>query len=292
MNCCYCNAQHTRLFLFVSKNYSLYVCKKCRLVFTYPQPSIQSTVRHNNEIFDSETEKNNRVAVFDSEYARAKGHVEEIKRFKSGGRYLDIGCSYGIAVRAAGNMGFEAFGVEPTKRAAQYARKNLQLNVSHGTVTDAHFPSKYFDVISMYDVLEHIPKFTNELKEVHRILKPDGVLAIQSPNIESFAAKALMMHWNWLLVPQHLWHFSAASLTRVLTDAGFTVVWKTTEDNVYDFASNYKSTIHIPLLGTGILFKVVRQLLYIAAYMTILCGTQLWCSVGKGGLLRVYAVKG
>lgn len=236
----------------------------------------------NEKVFDSVAERTARTAIYEREYARAIQHITELKRYKQSGRLLDVGCSYGISVKAAGDMGFDAWGVEPTKKAVAYAKKQLHLKVYHGTLDNVKFPSKSFDVVSLYDVLEHVPNLRLLLREIHRMLKPGGIIAIQSPNIESLAFSILRTRWNWLLVPQHLWHFSGRSLDRVLADAGFTVIGKTTEDNPYDFASNWKSTLRI---------RGVRYGLYLAAYAGITIGTHVWSMFGKGGLLRVYAQK-
>ena len=257
-------------------------CQSCSLVFTYPQPLKKAVTSHNTEVFNSEKELLGRTSIFEKEYARAQKHVREVMRFKPGGKLLDIGCSYGILVKAAKDLGFDARGVEPTKRAASYAAKRLHLSVIHGTVETASFAKNSFDVITLYDVLEHIPDFKKFLKEIRRILKSDGILVIQSPNVDSFAFRLLKTRWNWLLVPQHLWHFSGRSLTHVLADAGFSVIWKTTEDNPYDFASNLKSTLSV---------RGVRYAVYLAVYGAIAAGTKIWSRMGRGGLIRVYAEK-
>lgn len=282
MSCYYCTSDDVRHYLTVNTAYSLYHCDSCGLVFTYPQPRGKQVSTENEKVFDSVAERTARTAIYEREYARAIQHITELKRYKQSGRLLDVGCSYGISVKAAGDMGFDAWGVEPTKKAVAYAKKQLHLKVYHGTLDNVKFPSKSFDVVSLYDVLEHVPNLRLLLREIHRMLKPGGIIAIQSPNIESLAFSILRTRWNWLLVPQHLWHFSGRSLDRVLADAGFTVIGKTTEDNPYDFASNWKSTLRI---------RGVRYGLYLAAYAGITIGTHVWSMFGKGGLLRVYAQK-
>ena len=215
----------------------------------------------------------------------------ELQKFKTSGKFLDVGCSYGIGVKAAQDAGYDAYGIEPTKHAAIYAKKHLHERIIQSTLEKAKLRSDSFDIVTLYDVLEHIPNIKGFLKEIHRILKPGGLLAVQSPNIESFAARTLKTNWNWLLVPNHLWHFSSQSLSNVLKNSGFSVVLTTTEDNIYDFASNLKSNIHFPLLSSGVVFKGLRQILYICTYGFIALGTVMWHRIGKGGSLRIYSQK-
>jgi SAM-dependent methyltransferase len=289
--CSNCHSNKIRHFLDVDDTYALYQCCVCFLVFTDPQPVKSSVTNFNDEKYDSREEKESRLADFDQEYKRAKKHIVELKQFQSSGKLLDVGCSYGIGVKAAGDLGFEALGIEPTKKAAAYATHHLSVNVLHTTLEKAKLAKNSFDVVTLYDVLEHVPDLHGFLKEIYRILKPGGLLVIQSPNINSFAAIILKTKWNWLLVPHHLWHFSYRSLSGVLQKSGFSVLWKTTEDNVFDFASNLKSSLRLPYLSAGVIFKVIRQVLYLCFYGCIGIGTNIWRHLGKGGTLRFYAIK-
>lgn len=290
-SCFNCNSKNTYLYLIVDQKYSLLYCDACALVFTSPHPARSSVIRFNEERYDSKNEQESRLAVYDKEYVRAKAHIQEVQQFRLSGKLLDVGCSYGIGVKVAGDMGFEAIGIEPTKKAAMYAKQTLKLNVLHSTLEKAKIPRSSIDIVTLYDVLEHVPNIHEFLKEIYRILKPGGLLVIQSPNIDSFAAKLLKTKWNWLLVPQHLWHFSFQSLPGILHASGFSVVWKTTEDNIFDFASNMKSSLTIPFFSSGFIFKMLRYMVYIWVYIFISIGTTIWRHMGKGGTLRFYATK-
>lgn len=289
VSCYFCYSKDTKLYLFVNAEYCVYKCNSCQLVFTFPQPVSMLDV--NDTKYDSIEEKESRLAIFDKVYKRAQIQIQDIKQYKSSGKFLDIGCSYGICVKAAKDGGFDSYGIEPANSAATYAKKELHLNVFHGTLEKANIKNNTYDVITLFDVLEHIPDLDTFLKEVHRILKPGGLLVVQSPNVDSFAYRVLKVHWNWLLIPHHLWHFSYASLSNVLYKHGFSVKKGITEDNVYDFASNFRSTLHVPIFSSGLSFKVIRKIMYIISYGIIFVGTLLWSKQKKGGLLRVYAIK-
>lgn len=291
ISCHYCSSSHTKMYLPVDGVYALYICTACSLVFTHPRPRLAAIGHVNDQKYDSDDEKESRLAMYEKEYTRAKNHVLEIQKYVVSGTLLDIGCSYGICVKAANDLGFDASGIEPARHAAAYAKKVLHVHVFQTTIQKAHIKSNSFDVITLYDVLEHIPDIKSFLKEIRRILKPNGLLVVQSPNIESFAARILKTRWNWLLIPHHLWHFTPTSLLRVLINEKFTVIDTLTEDNVFDFSSNYKSTIALPIFSSGIIFKIIRKLIAMSAFLIIRVGTHVWAPLGKGGIIRMYARK-
>lgn len=259
--------------------------------FTAPQPKASQVEDINDNKYDSKEEQESRIANYKKEYARAKQHADELKLFKESGRLVDVGCSYGIFVKAAQDEGFDASGIEPAKNAAAYAKQKFHVNVFQGTLDEAKVKENTYDIVTLYDVLEHIPNLKPFLKEIRRVLKPGGFLVVQSPNVESYAFQILKTNWNWLLVPNHLWHFSKKSLSNVLEENGFTIKKVITEDAVYDFASNFKSTLHFPIISSGITFKILRKIIYIFSYGFIFIGTRVWSKQAKGGILRVYAQK-
>lgn len=287
MYCYYCKSKNIIVYFIVNNKYSVYTCRTCFLTFTSPQPVSSLIENINDSKYDSKEEMKSRLAIYDQEYKKAKRHIREILQYKNSGKFIDIGCSYGICVRAAKDTGFEAYGVEPARKAARYGKKQLHVNIFRGTLHEAKLKSNSFDVVTLYDVLEHIPDLKGFLGEIQRILKPKGLIVIQSPNIESYAARILKTSWNWLLVPNHLWHFSCSSLSYVLQKNGFSVKKCITEDNVYDFASNLASVFS----SSGFFYKLMKKVTYKFSYIIILIGTTIWSRKNKGGILRIYAIK-
>lgn len=287
--CQSCHSKKVSLFLSANKFYSLYKCSDCSVVFTFPQPKATKLI--NQVVYDSKKELESRIANFPIEYQRARVHVLNFMKYKKSGKYLDVGCSYGIGLKAAHDLGFDVIGVEPTKKAANYARKHFKLEIIEKTLEKAKIKSNTFDVISLYDVLEHVPNLHKFLTEIRRILKPEGLLVIQSPNIESYAFKLLTVNWNWLLVPNHLWHFSKKSISKLLKENGFLVEKFITEDVVYDFSSNFKSKIFHYRLPKYTLKKVFQKLTFLVLYGTVYICTLFWSQFEKGGTLQIYAIK-
>ena len=139
-----------------------------------------------------------------------------------GGRILDVGCGSGLNVWLYQQAGWDAIGVEPADSAAATAR-SMGLDVRTGTLDEVRFPSSYFDVITMYQVLEHIANPRTVLEECHRILKPGGKLLVSVPNIECYDLRLFGSGWLPLEVPRHLCHYSTQTLGRLARDCGFRV---------------------------------------------------------------------
>jgi len=138
------------------------------------------------------------------------------------GRLLDVGCACGFFVRAAQDAGWEAEGVEPSRWSAEYGREKLGVRIFPGTLREARFPAESFDAVTMWDVLEHTADPLSELKEVHRILKPGGVLVVNYPNVGSLLARLAGRNW-WFYLSVHLYYFTPRTLGQLLQRAGFQI---------------------------------------------------------------------
>jgi SAM-dependent methyltransferase len=137
----------------------------------------------------------------------------------SGTRLLDVGSGDGtflLDVRAAG---WNAVGLDVSSRAAANAAR-LGLDVRVGELTQRPFEPDTFDVVRLWSVLEHVREPLETMREVARVLRPGGWAIVQVPNARGAAARALGQRWVGWEVPAHLWHFTPATLRRLLHDAG------------------------------------------------------------------------
>lgn len=210
-------------------------------------------------------------------YAR---DLDAIERLRPAGAMLDVGCSYGWFLSVAAERGWQAVGVEATDATAAEARET-GLDVRTGTLAQAGFADATFDVVCLWDVLEHVPDIDDFLAEVRRVLKPGGLLALQSPNIRSVMARQAGAHWSWLLLPQHVWHFTPRSIRATLERRGFAVERLRTWEPPEAFVENLMLYKRHPRLGSRAIRRVTDKALVVAE--------KTWCAVGRGGLIRVYA---
>ena len=138
------------------------------------------------------------------------------------GKLLDVGAATGFFVEQARVAGWDAIGVEPSAWAAEYARNELRVDVHTGILEVMQFPDEAFDVVTMWEVIEHLPDPRTTLGEVRRIIRPGGRLVLSTPDAGSLAARLSGRRWlGWRKVPEHVFFFDRANLDRLLRQSGF-----------------------------------------------------------------------
>lgn len=136
-------------------------------------------------------------------------------------KILDVGCSLGFFLDEARKRGLETWGVEISDYPATFAQNKLKLNVFKGALKKAKFKQNFFDVVTIFQTIEHFPNPRESLEEVGRILKSGGLLVITTPDIESFYTKLLGKKSFQFDHQEHLFYFCRKTLTKLLEKAGF-----------------------------------------------------------------------
>ncbi|GFP43539.1 hypothetical protein HKBW3C_02669 [Candidatus Hakubella thermalkaliphila] len=147
--------------------------------------------------------------------------IMSFEKKKKKGRILDVGCGDGKFLLHFKERGWEAFGVDVSETSYRLARQRLGRNVFNCELKDCHFPDSYFDVVTLNHVLEHMLDPNEQLREVHRILKDDGILLLSLPNINSLQFKISRERWFGLDLPRHLYHYSPQPIGNMLRKNGF-----------------------------------------------------------------------
>ena len=140
------------------------------------------------------------------------------------GRLLDVGCADGLLVKTALARGWDAFGIDISNYAIDEARKTLGDRVRSGVVEDCPFPRDSFDAVFLSDTIEHVHDPTSILSHVADLLKDQGHLFIETPNVSWMVRKVLGRHWPMYRVPEHLVYFSPRNLEELLERKGFETV--------------------------------------------------------------------
>lgn len=199
---------------------SIVRCRSCGLIYALPRMSpsqIQEAYRAAEDP-DYVAEREGRVLTFHRNLAP----VERWLGSRAPGRLLDVGCHVGVLLEVARERGWEVWGVEPSRWAAERAQAK-GLRVFCGTLREAGFPNAWFDAVTLWDVVEHLTDPQGELEGVWRILKPEGIVAIHTMDIESPLARLLGPRWPWLM-EMHLFYFSPRTLGRLIQELGFEVL--------------------------------------------------------------------
>jgi SAM-dependent methyltransferase len=174
------------------------------------------------------------AAVEDSTYVQERAgreltfqrhlqHMEKIVGGANGRSLLDVGAYIGVFVEVAAAAGWQVCGVEPSSWAVAEAQKR-GLPVIGGTQDVPELQGKQFDVVTMWDVIEHVDDPTSELQKAYGLLKPGGWVVVHTMNVDSLAAKVLGSRWPWLM-DMHLHYFSQATLGKMMQNVGFELVW-------------------------------------------------------------------
>jgi SAM-dependent methyltransferase len=138
-----------------------------------------------------------------------------------GATVLDVGCSAGYFVDAAVRRGFDATGVEPSSWLCARARERVgEARIVEGTFEKVAFDRAPFDVVTMWDVLEHVPDPISFLARARAVLRPGGLLLLNVPARDTWMATLLGSKWP-LLLPEHLFYFSRRSLQIAFESSGF-----------------------------------------------------------------------
>jgi SAM-dependent methyltransferase len=134
-----------------------------------------------------------------------------------------VGCATGDFIAFARERGWDVAGVELTDSAAAFCRDQLGLPVVTGDLLAAGYPSDTFDVVTMWNVFEHLYDPVATLREIRRILRPTGLLVLAVPELDSLDARIFGPAWKGYDVPRHLHTFSRATLKRMLAEGGFRI---------------------------------------------------------------------
>jgi len=227
-NLCGCE---TPSLIFGKKGYDIVQCPKCALIYVGNQPTPEELSRLYS--FESGYHR----ALEDDTSALCRGHLRDSARYLScvmkhrrSGRILDVGCSTGFFLDAARSQGWSTYGVELSEDTARIAREKHGLDVKTGVLTEGAYPASSFDVVTLWDVIEHVCDPKQLLATVSKMLAPNGLVALSTPCADglfpllSYQASRLTGLWPHVEPPYHLFQFSRKTITEMLSSAGLEVV--------------------------------------------------------------------
>jgi 2-polyprenyl-3-methyl-5-hydroxy-6-metoxy-1,4-benzoquinol methylase len=200
-------------------------CKNCGYVYANPRWSGAEILEAYTAVTDETyvQERAGRELTF-QKHLRA---MEKRLGQANGRSLLDVGAYIGVFVETAAQAGWQACGVEPSEWAASVAQRQ-GLNVIHGTQYAPELASKKFDVVTMWDVIEHVADPSGEISKAYQLLEPGGWLVVHTMDISSLMAKLMGPRWPWLM-DMHIHYFSQKTLRKMLEKNGFEVVWSGAE---------------------------------------------------------------
>ena len=213
-------------------DFNIVRCKQCDLVYTNPRLSDYNATYlfSGSDDFDRiEDHARSKLPVFQS---ALKQIITQQKRCGSqpGGNLLDLGCGSGHFLRAAEQSGFTGCGIEPVEGFARYAAEKVGVNVLHDDIYTVDLPNNHYDVITAWDVIEHVSDPKAMLTRCARWLKPGGILALRFPSSTWQKIKGVIFH-QWLHSTRasfgptmHLYFFSDKTIRKMAEQVDFDVL--------------------------------------------------------------------
>lgn len=145
--------------------------------------------------------------------------VKEIHKYVKHGNFLDVGCSFGGLLESASKY-YTPYGIELSDYAYTHAKKIFGDKIHHGTLNDHKFENEFFSAITLIELIEHLADPVSAVNECFKLLRRDGVLVVQTANMNGKQAKDLRGNYEYFM-PGHLSYFTAENLTMLLKAAGF-----------------------------------------------------------------------
>jgi 2-polyprenyl-3-methyl-5-hydroxy-6-metoxy-1,4-benzoquinol methylase len=204
-------------------------CRTCGLVVTRPRPTaqhLQSFYEHVYSGLGASRARMSQAGALGMLVARYRLRaVARFHRLGPGQHLLDVGCGYGaFASQAARQTACHVTGLDMDAACLSAAIEPAHVRYVAGSLAALVGERGRFDVITFFESLEHHADPVEALRAAHELLKPGGVCVIEVPNFGSFWRKVFGKWWLPLLVPQHLAHFTPATLRAALSAAGFSVL--------------------------------------------------------------------
>lgn len=205
-------------------------CQNCGLVYVSPRPDPNElyalygeTYFHNDE--SGVVGYSNYIADEANIRRTAARRLKRLSRWIQPGRMLDVGCAVGFFLDEARRQGWQPEGLDVSNFAVDYARTHFDLPARAGSFTGMEFAPESFDLVTMWDVIEHVPDPKAYIQRAAAVLRPGGLLALATPDIESLPARLAGKRWvGYKLSEEHVYYFSRRTLAKMLEEAGFEVV--------------------------------------------------------------------
>lgn len=192
-------------------------CNRCSLQYLNPRLRQDLILNGYSEGADETFVSQN--AAREVTFGRCLRTIEDKTGLRRG-RLLDVGAAGGAFLKVARERGWEVEGCEPNRWLCQWAKQHEGLELIPGTMADMHLEDERFDVVTLWDVLEHTTDPKAVLRECCRVLKPTGVLVVNYPDIGSGVARLMGRRWVFLL-SVHLYYYTSSTIARTLRDCGF-----------------------------------------------------------------------
>ncbi|TAD99071.1 MAG: methyltransferase domain-containing protein [Bacteroidetes bacterium] len=200
----------------VMQNYEhafLQKCNSCGFVFCSKIPTQSELIAHYNGY--SRQDDISPITI-----KRYEELLENFEKYRKTNRIIDIGCGNGHFLKVAQKKGWQVYGTEFTDEAIKKCEeKNIQMQ--QGILNPANYEADFFDIITSFEVLEHINNPIEEVKNFKQILRKNGLIYLTTPNFDSLSRLYLKQSWTVIEYPEHLSYYTVKTLKQLFENQGF-----------------------------------------------------------------------
>jgi 2-polyprenyl-3-methyl-5-hydroxy-6-metoxy-1,4-benzoquinol methylase len=221
IRCCVCNNDDIKKISlkYQKEDFVVVECKNCSFIFVpqYFSKKISYEDYKNDEVLEQVKKGNNWLKI-----QRHLLRFKFIKKYQASGGLFDLGAGWGHFLYTGKQLGYQVSGIEVSEMPYKYASSELKLPVEHINFFEMEIKKQAYDLITMWDVLEHIPDADEVIRRCNLMLKNGGYVVIQVPQIDSFIAKRLKENWN-MISSGHVNYFSKKTIRKLFESHGFEV---------------------------------------------------------------------
>lgn len=213
--CLICNDPSLRVLSRYEKDH-LVKCSNCGFVFASSIPSESALIHH----YEGYGRRNYLSPITVKRYYEL---LSTFEKFRSTGKLIDVGCGIGYFLSVAKEQNWKVHGTEFTDEAVRICREK-GISMEQGKLNPAKYETGSFDVITSFEVMEHINNPREEVQLFHSLLRKGGAVYVTTPNFNSLSRILLKEKWNVLAYPEHLCYYTVSTLQRLFTDSGFSLL--------------------------------------------------------------------
>ena len=243
IQCKVCNNQSEFELAIDKGDFQVVRCRECSFVFV--PPYFRRTIEYGS-YKDESVLKQIRLGNDWLKIQRHRLRFKAFRKYRPTGKLFDLGVGWGHFLLTAKLLGYETEGIEISEMPYTYATEDLKLNVRHIDFFDMDVADESYDIITMWDVLEHIDDCDRVIEKCNRMLKPGGLLVIQVPQIDSYFARKYKENWKMISL-DHVNYFSRKTISNILGQYGFKV-------------NKIKSSLEIKLFIMYVLFPKIQKM--------------------------------
>jgi 2-polyprenyl-3-methyl-5-hydroxy-6-metoxy-1,4-benzoquinol methylase len=213
--CILCGSKNLNPLRGYEKNF-LTRCHQCKFVFCNRKPSTQELTAHYN-LYPREN------FISEITLRRYEALLDKFEKYRKTNNLIDVGCGDGLFLVSAKKRNWNVYGTEFTEEALEVCKKK-GIEMTKSPLDSKHYSSGFFDVITSFEVIEHINTPREELRSFFEILRKGGIVYVTTPNFNSISRNIVGSKWNIIEYPEHLTYYTRSTLRKVFNAFNFSLL--------------------------------------------------------------------